>query len=284
MSEKTAMHTDQDPNTHQERRPTSDRQVAANRENAQRSTGPRTAGGKQRSAQNATKHGAFADSMRAITRGPLGEDPALFDVHVDELVNALGPRDAIEIGVASQIAHCMIRLERIGCYETHLLDRDSGFGDQFPVTDEATLTIDEDTFAALVTFAQGSMTDCEEDPEHLAHVVIHLTGEGDVSIPDPSTGEREPADRSEWTQLLRQLVQDIFGDGPTLARWANEEMSRLQAYVRMLDATFGPIAADKAVTNTLPKTSLLQTRVGRELERLLKRYQILQDRDRHHAD
>src|SRR5512137_2235557 len=45
----------------------SEKQLAANRANAAKSTGPRTPGGKARSAQNARKHG-FAASTFAVVR------------------------------------------------------------------------------------------------------------------------------------------------------------------------------------------------------------------------
>jgi hypothetical protein len=46
-----------------------DRQIAANRENAKRSTGPRSEAGKARSARNALKHGLSAEHVVM-----LGED------------------------------------------------------------------------------------------------------------------------------------------------------------------------------------------------------------------
>ena len=52
---------------------TSDRQIAANRANAQRSTGPRTPNGKTRAAQNALKHG-----LTATTPVLPDEDPEAF--------------------------------------------------------------------------------------------------------------------------------------------------------------------------------------------------------------
>ncbi|HEX2555441.1 MAG TPA: hypothetical protein VHL98_17210 [Microvirga sp.] len=42
---------------------TSPRKIAANRQNAQRSTGPRTAAGKQLVSQNACRHGLATDAM-----------------------------------------------------------------------------------------------------------------------------------------------------------------------------------------------------------------------------
>ncbi len=57
-------------------------QVAANRKNAQRSTGPRTQDGKARSRQSALRHGVYASVEVAVERGPFAEDPE----EVDELL------------------------------------------------------------------------------------------------------------------------------------------------------------------------------------------------------
>ena len=58
---------------------TTDKQKASNKQNAKNSTGPRTDAGKQRSSQNALKHGVYAvDSVIP------GEDPADFDKLCDE--------------------------------------------------------------------------------------------------------------------------------------------------------------------------------------------------------
>jgi len=49
-------------------------QVAANRSNVQRSTGPKTAEGRSRSSQNALRHGIYARQGVAVTCGPFEED------------------------------------------------------------------------------------------------------------------------------------------------------------------------------------------------------------------
>ncbi len=55
------------PKTPRPKRPVSASQLAANRANAARSTGPRTPEGKARSAQNARRHG-FAAANFAVVR------------------------------------------------------------------------------------------------------------------------------------------------------------------------------------------------------------------------
>lgn len=75
-----------------------ERQIAANRANAKKSTGPKTAAGKLRSSRNAYRHGLssplWLDSLAsakadAIARALLGEDPTAAKLRsVEELVRA----------------------------------------------------------------------------------------------------------------------------------------------------------------------------------------------------
>ena len=60
--------------------------VSANRRNAEKSTGPRTAEGKAAAAQNAVKHGLWA-------RAPvlMHEDPQEFELHRTRMLRKLAP-------------------------------------------------------------------------------------------------------------------------------------------------------------------------------------------------
>ena len=61
----------------------SDRQIAANRQNARRSTGPRTSPGKKRACKNALRHGLavslqsakVSDEVKRLAHAIAGEDP-----------------------------------------------------------------------------------------------------------------------------------------------------------------------------------------------------------------
>ena len=64
---------------------TSERKIAANRQNARRSTGPRTSGGKRRARQNALRHGLatklatdpnIAEEIKRLARVLVGENRA----------------------------------------------------------------------------------------------------------------------------------------------------------------------------------------------------------------
>ena len=68
----------------------SDKRLAANRKNAQKSTGPKTESGKRTVSRNGLKHGAFARDL--IIRSPyLEEDPDEFNRLLASLTDELKP-------------------------------------------------------------------------------------------------------------------------------------------------------------------------------------------------
>jgi hypothetical protein len=69
------------------KRAVSSKQIAANRKNAQLSTGPRTAEGKENSRKNALKHG-----LCAMVLDVPGEDPAVFGTRLKDWNNELNPK------------------------------------------------------------------------------------------------------------------------------------------------------------------------------------------------
>ena len=79
-------------------------QNAANRRNAEKSTGPRSAAGKIVSATNALRHGAYASTAAAIPRGRFAEDQADVDAYVEGIIRSLSPRDDLELAQANRIA------------------------------------------------------------------------------------------------------------------------------------------------------------------------------------
>ena len=93
-----------------------DAQRKANRQNAKKSTGPRTEEGKQRSSQNGLKHGLLArDAVMA------DEDPAEFDRQLQLLEENIFPKNAIEFALVRQIADAEWRIRRVARIEAGLL-------------------------------------------------------------------------------------------------------------------------------------------------------------------
>jgi hypothetical protein len=95
---------------------TTDKQAAANRENAQHSTGPRSLEGKRRVAQNALKHGLTAESVTLP-----GEDPQAYEAFKAQLHAELDPRSVLEWTLAEQVANKLWRLLRVPRIEAHVM-------------------------------------------------------------------------------------------------------------------------------------------------------------------
>ena len=72
----------------------SEAKLEANRRNSQRSTGPRTTGGKDQSRRNAVKHGLRAESLLMPD-----EDPQELEDRKTDWRACLAPRDEVELSV-----------------------------------------------------------------------------------------------------------------------------------------------------------------------------------------
>ncbi|MHC4326394.1 MAG: hypothetical protein ACYSUX_19155, partial [Planctomycetota bacterium] len=82
-------------------------QINANRQNARKSTGPRTDEGKAVVSQNAVKHGLFASEV-VIT----GENQADYEAFHDEFLAELAPAGMSESVMAERIISLAWRLRR----------------------------------------------------------------------------------------------------------------------------------------------------------------------------
>jgi hypothetical protein len=92
----------------------SDKRIAANRRNALRSTGPRTAEGKRRTSMNALKHGLRSVSLAV----PHLENPEDWAAHLDLVVRDLAPVGYLETILAERVAALLWRLGRVVRYES----------------------------------------------------------------------------------------------------------------------------------------------------------------------
>jgi hypothetical protein len=91
------------------------KQIAANRLNALKSTGPRTEEGKQRSRQNAWRHGLTAETV--ITALEQAADYHAFEASI---ASDYRPRSATERELVSRLASVLWRLRRSTAIETGL--------------------------------------------------------------------------------------------------------------------------------------------------------------------
>jgi hypothetical protein len=96
---------------------TSEARIAANRRNAEKSTGPRTEQGKAVVAQNAVTHGLWA--RRPILKD---EDPQEFELHRTRMLQGLAPDGPKEEPLAERIVALWWRLKRAERMQDETLD------------------------------------------------------------------------------------------------------------------------------------------------------------------
>jgi hypothetical protein len=94
---------------------TSQRKINANRRNAAKSTGPRTAEGKARSSRNALKTGLYASG--AVIRG---ENPVALQLLADQFTAEYHPVTPTERSLVDSLAHLEWMLRRFRWLETEI--------------------------------------------------------------------------------------------------------------------------------------------------------------------
>ncbi len=95
----------------------SDKQLQANRINAQKSTGPKTETGKSIASKNATTHG-----LRSVQPVIEGEDPAEYNDFRNDMIVQFAPNGPMETLLVDRIIHAAWRLRRIGTIEVEIYD------------------------------------------------------------------------------------------------------------------------------------------------------------------
>src|SRR6516165_4071064 len=97
------------------------RRAEINRQNAQKSTGPKTREGKEASRKNALKHG-----LAALTLDPVdvpGEPPGGFRKHLDLWVDDLKPQNVLELTMVRRACRASWKLDRCARFEDALAAR-----------------------------------------------------------------------------------------------------------------------------------------------------------------
>ena len=96
----------------------SEAKLAANRRNAQQSTGPRSAEGKQRASRNALKWGLFTDDHIILP----GESQGDHDALIEQFWNSLHPTDAVEAAIVERMIANRWKLRRLRDLESFAED------------------------------------------------------------------------------------------------------------------------------------------------------------------
>ena len=122
---------------------TSQKQIAANRRNAARSTGPRTEEGKAESRMNSLRHGLLAERVMVVEDGDLQD----FIELQEHLLEELEPLGRLEEGLVDRIASLLWRLDRAAHIERGLLMVGRG-PDELPPAARLALAVRRDSLDA----------------------------------------------------------------------------------------------------------------------------------------
>ncbi len=98
---------------------TSQKQIIANRKNAQKSTGPATDQGKKITARNALKHGLLSRSLLLPD-----ESETKLEQLRDSIFSSLVPRGELELFLAERVLTAAWRLQRMIRIETEMMTND----------------------------------------------------------------------------------------------------------------------------------------------------------------
>ncbi len=94
----------------------------SNRQNAKKSTGPKSEEGKQTISQNAVKHGLYSNAL--ILNSPnLKEDQSEYLNLVLDLEKELAPEGVLENTLVRTVANCIWRSRRVTLAETAQIER-----------------------------------------------------------------------------------------------------------------------------------------------------------------
>ena len=187
----------------------SPRRIAANRRNAQRSTGPRTASGKKRSSMNSLKHG-LASSYACLP----SEDLPTFHVAMHELRREFQPQSVVQTYLFNQIANLFWRLSRLPEAQAAIF------------TEELHQSADDETLSPAQVLARrfsaapnNGFSTLSRYERGMHSMLLRLLRQYDLEKKrhapgGPARGSNEPVPREEskpaWSEEQQRAQQEAF--------------------------------------------------------------------------
>jgi len=141
----------------------SEKQIATNRANALKSTGPKTASGKGASSRNALKHGLLSAQMVLPD-----EDPKELAALAEAIHARLAPEGEMEQALADRVVACLWRLRRVHQVEGSMYR----YGIGSLQRGRARLAAQRRLLPALYDDSDDDLDDAEGDDSDLALVYI----------------------------------------------------------------------------------------------------------------
>jgi hypothetical protein len=182
-----------------------ERQIAANRQNGKKSTGPRSPAGKAKVTRNALKHGLLAQAALLP-----GEDGRRFQAFAHALLHDLQPVGALQALLADEIVNLAWRLQRASRVEPGLLVREQAAVDQAWVREQRTKREQQEQH--------------EETVRRASKTARTVYGDAEVDELLKYTNEDDQLDEHEWHDQDAAELQHREEEAAA-ARWS--ELGRL---------------------------------------------------------
>ena len=249
------------------------RQLEANRENAKRSTGPRTAPGKKTSSQNAIKHGYYADGAEPIQRGALAEDPEEFDRRTKEIIASMRARSVVAGELARTIASGFNTHRRLEHFAALQLSNDGKADDLTLVNEHTRLrSVYVRGFLDTLRSLLWENTHWENvDGEGIARRLLdEKNGGKPVALEGIWDSDHQPETEEEWRTAAKLLLERLFPEGVKQAlKWVNQLDFDMWFDGLRVEGIQQELAARRAVetlAHTIPKSIAVQRQLVRSLD------------------
>jgi hypothetical protein len=213
-----------------------EKQIAANRANSQRSTGPRTDAGKAASSQNALRHGLTASGLIILP----GQEEAFAELE-SGLRGSLKPDTPLHEVIFKRIVECAWKLERCRLAEIKL-NAILGHENSDPLLDTDTLG----RFASIQKYAreaENSMFKCIRELGKLQTESQFRNESSDVQASAPHA----LSEACSLTQILKNVIANCRNEAKTSQINMETELKALSGlppaeYIRRFEAN--PSAAE----------------------------------------
>jgi|SRR6185312_413716 len=179
----------------------SDRQIAANRLNSKKSTGPRTDQGKRSSRRNAIRHGLTAETIINVI-----EDPADYEAFEKAIKRGYEPKTGMERELLARLASLLWRLRRATAIESGLFQIRINDSHEGNVRPHVTTALSNEKLRVFYDLIPPNDV---PKPTATAHRQGH-DGPAGISQSNQSPNERSRIDLVRTFQRLARLDHDVF--------------------------------------------------------------------------
>ena len=258
---------------------TSDERMAANRANAQKSTGPKTREGRAASRMNALKHGLLSQEVLICSPHRYESEAELFALH-DRFWNELQPMGPLELMLCDQIVTTHWRLRRVLAAESaemalSLRRGRSQFNQQ---AESRSVQVGSKTYE-LAPAWEETAEGCQKAQRSLREIASAVQREGGVT-----EGILKSISLLTVVQDLRAMLNRRMAnpDGVEEKAWAEQHLTEVMDYLdnkiremALLEETHY-VAALMPDVEVLEKFGRYETMLNRQLNRAMTQLTKLQ--------